>query len=327
MNKKNDKISSVLKNIEKIYQQKYGVAVFNIKIKNTKNGVEIKGDVLTENQRDYITNAFRKSRIEIKKEDLKIMSDASERNEIGWVVVKSKITDLKLRFVSNKIINKKILKRIRCSQAFQEDILRVLFKKEDQLLVQQNDLTLGWIDRKNVILKKSSLYKKWASGSFALKGKIIFAKRFHSSNGTMEPTNLIIKEAKKFLGVKYVLGGKSKKGIDCSGLTQVVYKNAVNIILPRHSWDQKEIGKKVNLKNVRSGDLVFLIKKSNQHKHVGIVEVFEITPPSPPLSGGGKKDKSVDLIHASIDKKKVVKQSLKKVFERYDFVEARRIVE
>ena len=305
---------SILKNIEKIYQQKYGVAVFSVEIKNTKNGLEIKGDVLTENQRDYIINILKKNKIKIKKESLKIMSDANARNEIGWAVVKNKITDLKLRFVSSKIINKKILKRIRCSQAFQGEILRVLFEKDDQLLVQQNDLTLGWVDRKNVIIKKKNLYKEWTQQSHTLgygtKNKILMVNVDKSK---------IIKEAEKYLGAPYLLGGKSKKGIDCSGLTQVVYKNSLDIILPRHSWDQKEVGKKVNLKNVKSGDLVFLIKKSNRHKHVGIVEINN--PPSPPYQGGAY------LIHASLEKKKVIRQSLEEVFGKYDFVEVRRVVE
>ncbi len=317
---------NILKNIEKLYQQKYGVAVFDVEIKDIKNGIKISGSVLTENQRDYIISVLKKNKIKIKKENLKILSDASARNEIDWAVVKNKITDLKLRFVPSEIINKKILKRVRCSQAFKGEILRVLFKKEDQLLVQQNDLTLGWIDRKDVVLKKNNLRKKWASGNFALKNKII---------KTNVSENKIIEEARKFLNTKYVLGGKSKKGIDCSGLTQVVYKNSLDIILPRHSWDQrkvgkrnqKEVGKKVNLKNVKSGDLVFLTKKSNSHKHVGIVEVCEVTPPSSPLSEGGFKSANVNLIHASLEKKKVVRQSLEKVFEKYDFVEAKRIVE
>ena len=218
-----------------------------------------------------------------------------------------------MRFVSGKLLNKKILKRIRCSQAFRGDILRVLFKKEDQLLVQQNDLTLGWVERKDVLLRKSNLYKKWTSSNFALKGKII--KISVSKNG-------IITEAKKFLDTKYVLGGKSKKGIDCSGLTQVVYKNVLNIILPRHSWDQKEVGKKVNLKNVESGDLMFLIKKKNSHKHVGIVEIIK-SPQSLSETAAGH---GINLIHASLDKKKVIKQSLEEVFEKYDFVEVRRVV-
>lgn len=36
----------------------------------------------------------------------------------------------------------------------------------------------------------------------------------------------------EYLGVPYVLGGKDKTGIDCSGFTKVVYKNVYNIDLP-----------------------------------------------------------------------------------------------
>lgn len=281
--------------IKKIYQQKYGVAVFDIEIKNTKKGIAITGEVLTENQKDDILNALKNEKIN--KVNLKILNDANKRNEIGWAVVKIEIADLKSRFVSNKIISNKILKRIRCSQVFKNEILRILFKKDDQLLVQSNDLSLGWINRKEVILKRRSLYKKWKCEKFK------FAKN----------KNKIIKEAEKFLGVEYLLGGKSEKGIDCSGLTQVVYKNVFNMILPRHSWDQKKIGKKVNLKNIETGDLIFLIRKLNQHKHIGIIEIVE-------------KNKTVNLVHASLENKKVVKQKLDKVFKKYDFKEVRRIV-
>ncbi len=304
--------------MHKTYQQKYGVAVFDVEIKNIKGGIEITGKVLTENQKDDILNVFKREGIKIKKINLKILSDASKRNEIGWAVVKVKIADLKSRFVPSEILNDKILKRVRCSQVFRGEVLRVLLKEDDQLLVQQNDLSLGWINRNKVISKKRSLYEKWKCSNFALKNKMVgmnkskFAKRLHNSAETMEPatTAKIIEEAEKFLSVKYLLGGKSKKGVDCSGLTQMVYKNAFNIILPKHSWDQKEAGKKVNLKSVKTGDLMFLIKKSNKHKHLGIVE----------------KNKTINLIHASFERKKVVRQKLDEVFEKYDFKEARRIV-
>jgi len=294
----------IIKNLKNIYQQKYGVAVFDIGMKNIKDEIIITGKVLTESQKDDILNAFKKNRIKIKKVNLKILSDSNKRNEISWAVAKTKIADLKSRFVSNKILNNKILKRIRCSQVFQGEVLRVLFKKDDQLLVQLNDLSLGWINRNMVILKRKRLYKKWMQHhnlDYDAKNKILTVSI---------DKNRIIKEAEKFLGVKYLLGGKSKKGIDCSGLTQVVYKNVFQIILPKHSWDQKKIGKKVNLKNIKTGDLIFLIKKLGGYKHVGIIEIV-------------KKNKSVNLIHASFEKKKVVRQKLDEVFEKYNFVEAR----
>ena len=355
----NDKINSIVNNLKKQDQQNYGIAVFDINLKVTKKGIMLFGEVLTDNQKNQVLELAKKEKIKVALDKIKVLSDSSKRYELGWVVVKDKMIDLKLRFVSNKTINEKILKRIRCSQAFRGEILRVLYKNEDQLLVQQNDLTLGWVNRKTVVLKRAKacperepngvrlggvkkrrrldLYKEWMSGNFAIKDNIVFAKRFHSPKGTMEPTSKIIKEAEKYLGAKYLLGGKTEKGIDCSGLVQVAYKNSLDIILPKHSWDQKEMGKKMKLEDVKTGDLVFLIKKKNNHRHVGIVEVVLENnakrphiniPPAPLKRGIGiMEPAAVNLIHASLEKKKVIRQRLEEVFENYDFIEARRIVE
>ena len=351
-------LHNILNNLKKQDQQNYGIAVFDIDLKVTKKGIMLFGEVLTENQKSQILKLAKNKKIKIAFDKIKILSDSSKRHELGWAIVKDKMIDLKLRFVSNKILNKKILKKIRCSQAFKSEILRVLYKNEDQLLVQQNDLTLGWVDRGKIVIKKKSLYKEWKKGNFAVKGKVIKILKinchsefisesivdFKKNNTTRSRKKisekikyLIIKEAEKYLGTKYLLGGKTKKGIDCSGLVQVAYKNSLDIILPKHSWDQKEMGKKVNLKNVISGDLIFLIKKENSHKHVGIVEVVLEnnakrphinTPPAPLKRGiGTMEPAAVNLIHASLEKKKVIRQSLEKVFENYDFVEAGRIVE
>ena len=75
----------------------------------------------------------------------------------------------------------------------------------------------------------------------------------------------VVAYAKKFLGVKYVWGGESPSGFDCSGLVKYVYKHAVGIDLPHYTGDLVNKGKKVSRKNLKAGDLVF---PSNHH--VGI---------------------------------------------------------
>ena len=66
-----------------------------------------------------------------------------------------------------------------------------------------------------------------------------------------------VKILKKFLNVKYVWGGKTFKGIDCSALLQIffVYNN---LFFPRDTKDQIKYTKK-NLKKrkFKKGDIIF----------------------------------------------------------------------
>jgi len=78
----------------------------------------------------------------------------------------------------------------------------------------------------------------------------------------------VVAEARKYLGIPYVWGGTDpKRGLDCSGLVQLVYRN-LGYELPRVSYQQATAGTKVDgLANARPGDV--LAFGSPVH-HVGI---------------------------------------------------------
>lgn len=97
---------------------------------------------------------------------------------------------------------------------------------------------------------------------------------------------------KKFIGVKYMWGGKHYKGVDCSGLVQL-FLNYNNKSCPRDAKEQlKYFKKRVILKNIKKNDLIFW------KGHVAVA-----------LS----KNK---IIHAYGPLKKVVIMSLKKTISR-----------
>lgn len=75
--------------------------------------------------------------------------------------------------------------------------------------------------------------------------------------------------ARTYLGVPYKLGGTTKKGIDCSGFTQVVFKNNGSSI-PRTTGQQYKTGKAVAKSNLEQGDLVFFNTSGKGVSHVGI---------------------------------------------------------
>ena len=81
----------------------------------------------------------------------------------------------------------------------------------------------------------------------------------------------VIKTAKAFFNVPYLWGGRSLFGIDCSGLTQVVFK-INHIKIPRDTSQQVLSGKPVDrFEDAQQGDLVFLRNDKGKICHVGIL--------------------------------------------------------
>lgn len=81
----------------------------------------------------------------------------------------------------------------------------------------------------------------------------------------------LAKQQQAWSGTKYVLGGTTKKGVDCSGFTQVMYRDLFAKNIPRMTVDQEKVGKKVAKRDLRAGDLVFFnTGRGPNGKHVGI---------------------------------------------------------
>lgn len=116
----------------------------------------------------------------------------------------------------------------------------------------------------------------------------------------------IVEYAQKFLGVKYVWGGSSSSGFDCSGFAKAVYSN-FGIDINRVAADQAKQGSYVSTSNLQVGDLLFFDTDGGKNyiNHVGI------------YMGGGK------FIHASSGAKKVVIDSLWGGFYENSYMTAR----
>ncbi|TXS56515.1 C40 family peptidase [Streptomyces sp. t39] len=72
--------------------------------------------------------------------------------------------------------------------------------------------------------------------------------------------------ARAQIGKPYVWGATGPSSYDCSGLTQAAWK-AAGVDLPRTTWDQVEVGKRVATADLLPGDLVFFY---DDISHVGI---------------------------------------------------------
>jgi len=165
-----------------------------------------------------------------------------------------------------------------------------------------------------IISKECNVYKK-PNNKYKLNKKIFFNSRIsilddknnfiQTKNGwilkkNIKPINFrkkhFLDNIKLYLNTKYLWGGNSPKGLDCSALVQELLKFN-NIYCPRDSKDQKKFFKKeISIKNIRKGDLLFW------KGHVAIA-----------LSN--KK-----LVHAFGARKKVVimgiKETIKKIYSK-----------
>ncbi|MHB8293303.1 MAG: C40 family peptidase [Acidimicrobiales bacterium] len=80
----------------------------------------------------------------------------------------------------------------------------------------------------------------------------------------------LIEAASVFLGVGYVWGGTSGRGIDCSGLVHLAYRSLGRMV-PRDAHDQREWSVKLGEGEEMPGDLVFFSRPGKPPHHVGIL--------------------------------------------------------
>lgn len=173
---------------------------------------------------------------------------------------------------------------------------------------------ITWNDRKGYVLAK------YLVNSANEVDKVVTAVKT-PSRGTTSPdpaaspqssegqslAQQIVAFAKTLQGVKYVWGGNSTSGLDCSGLTKYVYSH-FGIYVPRSSGAYWSFGTKVERANLKAGDIVLFDTDGGAAdvSHVGI------------YMGDG------NFIHASSSKGKVVIANLNSYRGKY--MGARRVI-
>ncbi|WP_051662870.1 C40 family peptidase [Alicyclobacillus macrosporangiidus] len=75
--------------------------------------------------------------------------------------------------------------------------------------------------------------------------------------------------ALSFIGARYVWGGESPEGFDCSGFVQYVYRKA-GVVIPRTSYEQFQVGQSVGWGDLRPGDLMFFNTGGGGASHVAV---------------------------------------------------------
>jgi hypothetical protein len=133
--------------------------------------------------------------------------------------------------------------------------------KSKPVIAAAGDRGQGTGDRKPILAyfnieKASMLQLKYAVITDALVEKL---------------TNIPLLEViDKWWGTKYCMGGSTDNCLDCSAFTQIIMRDVYQLALPRTSQEQFSATEKVELEDLREGDLVFFNTAGRDISHVGV---------------------------------------------------------
>lgn len=127
---------------------------------------------------------------------------------------------------------------------------------------------------------------------------------------TVREKEALLRYARYFRGGKYLWGGTTPEGFDCSGYVQYLFKKH-GISLPRTAWEQSKVGTPVAKNALQKGDLLFFLTDKSRGipvTHVGI------------YLGNGR------FIHAASKKRGIIISPIDHGYYADKFVAAKRIL-
>lgn len=149
------------------------------------------------------------------------------------------------------------------------------FEKPDNSSQSVSDLVAG--DILELLSEEKTFYKaKYPDGreAFIAKAEAQPYKEWLSSLD-MEKEDLV-ETSKKLMGLPYLWGGTSPKGVDCSGFTKTVYF-LNGMVIPRDASQQVHTGKLIdttkNFQNLIPGDLLFFGRPATDSTSERVVHV------------------------------------------------------
>ena len=179
---------------------------------------------------------------------------------VGWTNVKLAYDGYE-GWVDSKMItpihNRTLNKIENSPYAITSDIITIVPVNDEQNLMLVAGSTLPvW----RPYLKQFSVTRD----TYLATGEVLYGEQ-------KDAREVVIQQALKYFNAPYLWGGRSPFGVDCSGLTQVIYK-MIGIQLPRDASAQVKVGTAMSfVDEAEPGDLAFFDDDEGNIVHVGII--------------------------------------------------------
>lgn len=266
-----DVISKLISIFKKRLIRQFGdsLVFFDVDVKDNVGVITLNGAIGTTKLKSKFIKIINRKKIVVI-DNIKTLSDPNDHLEIGWGI---SLKDQDIYRSPDK--NPKLATHILSSETF-----RILRQIGEWLLIQLEDLTVGWVHTSNkdcvVALDKISPHYSEYSKLWQKVPRVSSARLQFTFPDQKILEDKLTEIFSPYIGMPYIFGGRSPKiGFDCSGLIQNIIFKLENILLPKNSLDQIVLGKKANNKvfdknQLKIGDIVF-IRIRKKIPHSGIV--------------------------------------------------------
>lgn len=310
-----EKVNSILKEIKEKFAPDKRVAVFNIESSELDNKVLLKGETNLPQAKTELVNLFAQSKIKIDDKIEILPSENLGDKKFGVINLSAANLRLKpdhpAELVTQSILGTPIKVLKKGEDGFylvQTPDGYISWLDNDGFAFMDESELKDWLSSPKIIYTKvyGFSYTKADENSQPVSdlvegnllkiigeennfflinypdGRVAYVKKdeaklFIDWYKALNPTGeTILNTAYHFMGIPYLWGGTSTKGMDCSGFTKTVYF-LNGIILSRDASQQVNTGELVDTKdgwqNLQAGDLLFFGRRANGDKKERITHV------------------------------------------------------
>lgn len=188
----------------------------------------------------------------------------TKKDETQYLNKTAYVTSDGINFRQEPNTDSKILKTF-----LQNAKVTILLEEGNWYKIKHNDQE-GYILKMYVSEKKVEVTSRSSETRTVEVAKKVTNEETNSKQETTTATSSkgseVVALAKKYLGSRYVYGGASPSGFDCSGFTMYLYKQ-FGVSLPHSATAQSSKGTKVAKANLQPGDIIFF---KNYRTNTGI---------------------------------------------------------